>query len=352
MHRFILALLALFAAGVAAQTPQNVELPTSNPVPLSNNYPFGGPSMRYQLWYSAAEWRLAVGRPVRVSALAFRAFTPGGQAGHTVNLEVTMANSFATVPTTGFESNMLSGRTTVYPRAALTTAAATPGTYPVAIPFSREFTWDGRSGVVVDIKLYDNGNSNRVFPYDLESTVSGLGRIFRMYTVGDVNSNFAVQAFPGEGLRTRFTFFDGVSVSFGDGCPGEGGVVPVASTSGGHPRPANAAWTQRLDQAPSQRSAVWLFGLSATMWDQTPLPFDLRAIGAAGCFLRVEPLVGLNATTVGGGAGAGSASINVPLPPVTVIVGLHCYSQWLVVDPLAPNGRLCASNALWHVIGP
>ena len=82
------------------------------------------------------------------------------------------------------------------------------------------------------------------------------------------------------------------------------------------------------------------------------LPFSLDLLGAANCDLLVKPDLTWTTTTVGGGAGAGTASLRTPIPPVTVIIGMQFFTQWMIIDPLAVNGVLAVSDGQWHVIGP
>jgi hypothetical protein len=346
-----LATLLAFAAIVTAQ--QQFDLPTFNPIPTSNNYPFAGPKMRYQLWYSAAEWRARLRDAVRVCGIQFKAGSPGGQTGKQIDVEVTMANSSPVQAVGSFDQNLVSARTVVVPRTRVQLATATPGSYPVRFTFSREFLWDGVSGVAVDIRIFDNGNLNQPYQYDLEATVSSGTRITRLFTVDDPNSTTAAVIRPGEGLTTRFLYSTAITVPFGQGCPGAGGFVPVAGTSGGWPIPGNTAWTPTLTNAPSQRAATFAIGASNTMWAGTiPLPHELVEIRAFGCFLLVDPVATAGTMTVGGGPGAGQTSFNLPIPPITTINGVSFYSQWLVLDPGATNGVLTASQGLKHVVGP
>src|SRR5262249_46383761 len=147
---------------------------------------------------------------------------------------------------------------------------------------------------------------------------------------------------PGQGLVVQFTFVDGATVSFGQGCPGAGGAIPLAATTGGPPLPANPAWTHVVTKANSQIPALLLLGVDRTMYAGIPLPLDLGVIGANGCMLFTDIVTSIPTTTLGGGAGAGTASIVVPTPPVT-LKGLEMFTQWLLLDPGAPNGLILMS---------
>ena len=343
--------IALVSALAAAQATKSLDLPTVIPVQTTNNYPFAGPIMRYQMWYSPTEWLATAKNPVRAREVQFKT-TQGGQVGYTVDIQITIGNGPIAGPSASFDANLVSGVVHVVPRAVRTLPTSQAGAFAVKFPFVSDFVWDGTSGVVLDVRIYSNGNNNQAFLYDLAATASsGGGRIARLYTVNDANATTATIYQPGSGLVTRFLYQEGVTVSFGTGCPGAGNFTPVAGTRGGLPLPANGSWGQTLANAPSQRPALFVIGTSNTMWGTTPLPLDLGLINAFGCSLLAEPLVTATTTTVGGGPGTGLADISTPIPPVTTIVGQSVYAQWFVLDAAAPNNMLCASQGLWTIIG-
>ncbi len=344
---------AVLGSSVCAQNPPlTFTLPSTVPIPRIDNRPFAAQRMRYQQWHAAFEVFGAVGGPCRIVAVEFKAGSPGGQQGRTIDVEITMANAPANFSSGSFDNNMVSGRVVVFPRGSLTLGTAIAGTYPLTVNFTQDFVWDGQSGVVIDVKLFDNGNNNTGYPYDFELSIANNGRVDRMWASNDPYATFATVHRAGEGVSVKFHYQQAVTVPFGDGCPGDGNVVPTASTSGGLPVSGNSGWTQELSNAPSQRTALWLLGGNRSTWGTVSLPHELLEIGAAGCFLLTPPMIAATATTIGGGAGAGQASLNTPLPPVTIFVGASFFSQWLIVDPRAPNGVLAATGGLWHVVGP
>ncbi|MFO1053641.1 MAG: hypothetical protein U1F36_15610 [Planctomycetota bacterium] len=341
-------LLCVFAAApLVAQ--QNFTLPVVVGNMVDTTFPFGGPRMRYQQWYSPIDWFQRVQQPVRVTNLQFRAGPTGGAvAGRQVEIEVTMGNSSPVNPTSSFEANFVSGRVTVFPRAFVTLPQSIPGNWPVSLAFTNEFVWDGVSGVILEIKLWNNGNNNNSWTYNLAYDAAGGGSVYRMWdATNGPTSNFAQFFAAGQGLITRFNYANALSMPYGTGCAGEGGFIPVASTTGGHPVPGNSNWTHVLTNAPSQRQALFFMGFSATQWGSFSLPLDLSSIGAPGCNLLAEYVAGVTIPTVGGGPGAGIAQLRLPTPPTTNWVGVMLFSQWLVLDPNASNGLLAASNGVW-----
>ncbi|MCC6672287.1 MAG: hypothetical protein IT458_14590 [Planctomycetes bacterium] len=342
--------LAVGAAGATAQV-KNVDLPLSVPFPAANNYPFAGPILRYQQWYSGLDLKSTVKHPVRVQALWFQATTPGGQAGKTVDLEVRLAHMPVGQPTATFDSNLQKDVVIVVPRRTITLGTATPGSFPVQLTLVNEFVWDGESGVILEVRVHGNGNGNQAYPFDLLSTSTSVNSTTRLYTVNNALATTAQQYQSGWGLVTRFVYREGTSAGYGQGCGGTGGVVPVGGTVGGYPVPANANWGQRLTSVPPNLAASVILGSSRTTWGGTPLPFELLVLNAPGCFLLAEPLVILSGTTISIGPGVGALTIPTPIPPVTSFVGGEMFHQWLVLDPGSANGALSVSNGVWTVFG-
>ncbi len=321
----------------------------------SNDYPFAGPAMRYQQWYSGAEWMNHLGEPMRVLEVAFKAGATGGQvAGKTVELEISIAHGPPVAPVGFFDGNLVRDRAVVFPRQEVLLGAGTPGTFPLVCPFTQPFIWDGESSVVLDILIFPNRlPQNQPFNFVFDATATSPGKVWRLFTVNNPNATDADFLQNGWGLVSRFTVRPGINLPLpgGTGCPGSGGFIPQATSTLASP---GATWTHTLTGAASQRPAFWVLGFDTTM-SQTlneALPLELLFIGATGCFLRVDPVFPLSSVTVGGGPGAGSTSVAVQLPPVTPIIGLHAYSQWLVSDPGAPNGVGSVTGGLWHIVAP
>jgi hypothetical protein len=358
LRHTLLPLVLLLASPAAAQST-TITLPTAFGGVTTSNIPVAAPPGRFQQWFSPGEWMTAVGHPVRVTGLDLIAGSPGGQAGAQIDIEVIMANGPASGPGLFMDANLANPLAplapppvTVAPRGVRTLGTAIPGSFPLRLTFATPFVWDGVSGVVVDIKLFDNGKGNQAYQYHLLATSAAANRTTQLWGFNPdprtvINASAVT---PGQGLVMQFTTVEGATVSFGQGCPGAGGAVPLASTTGGPPLPANPAWTHVVSQANAQIPALLILGVDRTMYAGIPLPLDLSVIHASGCFLFTDIVTSIQTTTLGGGAGAGSASIVVPTPPVT-LRGLEMFTQWLLLDPGAPNGVVSMSQALRHVFG-
>ena len=343
--------LILASTGVAQATIQNIDLPTSILVPRTNNFPFAGPPMRYQQWFSAAEWLATAVNPIRVVGMQFKAGSPGGQAGKQVDIAVKMANT--ALFTRDFDGNLgvERDREPLFAGAVLM-GTATPGTFPLQLSFTREFIWDGVSGVTVEVKVFDNGNFGQTYAYDLEATFTGFGMINRAFNTAGPTMSTATFFGSGQGLSMRFDFLDAITHPFSIGCPGGGGIVPVASTQNGPPQAANGAWRQILTGARPDAPAFFILGQSRTEWEMQSLPLSLDFIRADGCFLLVEArTIRSVMTSPGFGFGDGSVDLPLPIPPDISLRGRAFFSQWLILDPDADNGVLSSSQGLIHVVG-
>ena len=167
-------------------------------------------------------------------------------------------------------------------------------------------------------------------------------------SLGDVNADGVpdvVAGAPGAdpgGLsgagRARVLSLVGVppgSTAFGSGCPGPSGLTPVLSTSGGFPTSVggNPRFALLLSNAAPGKTALLMFGASATSWMGTPLPLGLGPFGMPACSLLVAPLVNMVGTTVGSGAEGGKERFPFPIPSNPALSGLELWFQGYVVDP-------------------
>lgn len=345
--------VVLAGAGLLAQN-QTVVLPTQS-LAASNNLPFAGGIARYQQWHSPGDFAAALSQlpqpltgPLRVLQLDFFG-AAGQQVATTLDLEVSMGHALATGLTGFFDNDFLTPPVTVVPRRTVNLGTGTG--VVLTLPFLNQFTWNGTDAVLVQVKVFGNGQANQNFPHSFRSTSNGFGRIVRAYSLGNASATLASSVQAGWGLFASFTVRPGAMVPFGDGCPGQGGVTPVNTIL--NLASPGVLWQHQVTSAPSQQLAMWIIGDSRTAWGPEVLPLDLGPrIGATGCFLLTNPVASQFTLTVGGGPGAGLGSVQVPLPPTTSYVGAAVYTQWFVADPLGPNGVLAATRGMWTVVAP
>jgi len=336
----------LLAAAAAAQS-QTFTVPPLTLPQNNTNLPISAGIGRYQQWYAAGDLQASLTQPMRFERLALLAGSGQTTIATTIDAEVAIGHGFAGGLTGQFESNFSQPKTIVFPRGNLALNAGTAGQVVLTVNFATLFTWDGQSPIVVDIRVFGNGRGNVAFNYDFLCTLAGPLHVSRAYAANNANATSG-STLLSSGMFTRFTARPGVTIPYGNGCPGSNFITPVASVSG-IPQPASG-WTHQVGSAAPQQLALLVLGLSNTTSGLGPLPLDLGPlIGASGCFLLADPFANTFANTVGG-PGAGIASIVIQMPAFNGFVGTSIFSQWLVADPGASNGVLSATGGIWSIV--
>ena len=77
-----------------------------------------------------------------------------------------------------------------------------------------------------------------------------------------------------------------------------------------------------------------------------PLPIDLGALGAPGCFVRTT----VDATVLVAGSN-GTATFAFSIPNNTTLLGIQLFSQAFVLDPATNAMALTTSDAAAFVVG-
>ena len=346
MMRFF-CFLSLFAATLLGQTQVQVSVPNL-PSFVNVDRPFPGGIGRYQQWFSAASLQAGIAEPRRITQLEFFAGTQPTSQACTIDCEILMAHGLGSGVTGLFDFNYASTPVIVKTRANVNLLAGAAGAVVMTLPFDTPFTWDRTRPVLLEVRIYGNSLGSQPFNYNFRGTTQSRGVTSRVYAGGSPGATSGTVS-QGFGMMTRFTARMGVELTFGTGCPGEGGFVPVNTVPNlGWP---GIVWDHQLSNAPSSRPAFWVIGDTK----DAPFPVDLTAIlgyPSSNCLLYTNPVNLVGVTTVGGGAGGGIVTLGVPLPPTTGYVGLSVFTQWVVFDPLAQNGALCVTPAVWTIIAP
>ncbi len=331
--------LGLFVAAMPAQGVKQFFVPKINQTKFGNNQfqdvPFGRGSIRYQQVFRASDIKKSVA-PVRIRGVSFRGSSSGAnQKGYNLDLEVVMAHHTGVV-FNDFKKNLSKDTKTVYKRRTSAKnwfkLATNSATFHIQIPFDSgvEFTWDGVSDIVLDIRIHGNTNSNKNFVYWLDSATNALPfqRIFATQpnaTKATMNQNF-------NGLIARFDYVEGATVPFGTGCKGLGGFVPHTQANI-LPLVGSPNLNIEVVSAPPSQPAILLWGGSRTKWGNViPLPYDLRLAGIPGCSLLVDPLFIWGSATNGGAPGAGKASLPFTIPAAGFLRGTQLFFQWAILD--------------------
>jgi hypothetical protein len=132
-------------------------------------------------------------------------------------------------------------------------------------------------------------------------------------------------------------------------CPGSTGLRPNFGSANGERPFLGSTYVMRLAQALPNTIVVAMAGLSGTAAGSVPLPFDLGALGAPGCFLRIDPLVTRGQLT----DAAGATLVDLPLAAVPALRGTELFTQCLCLDPFVPGNtlQLTVSNDVRLIVG-
>ena len=139
---------------------------------------------------------------------------------------------------------------------------------------------------------------------------------------------------------------EGTATSLGNGCPGSNGVPALAFLYGSRPWLGNSLLAQVENVPLPITGGVLAFGVSNTLWGQTPLPYDLGAVGQTGCTLFTS----IDATLTLSGSGPSLAAL-FSIPRNNALVGARFYIQAFVFDPGVGALGLTVSNAVASIIG-
>lgn len=122
-------------------------------------------------------------------------------------------------------------------------------------------------------------------------------------------------------------------------CPGSNSLRPALTVASSETAMLGSTLVIRLQNALPNAMAVPFFGFSRTVANggTLPLPFDMTAMGAPGCFLRVDPA----STSLAIADAAGVSYIDLPVPALLNLRGLPFFMQAVVFD--AANNALGVS---------
>ncbi|MCA8942379.1 MAG: S8 family serine peptidase [Planctomycetes bacterium] len=106
------------------------------------------------------------------------------------------------------------------------------------------------------------------------------------------------------------------------------------------------AASMRCEGLAPNAPVILMLGFSDSIWAGLPLPLDLSQFGGTGCQIHLAPRM-----TVGTGSdGAGTAFVNVQFGSGTGLLGVHVFSQYIVLD--ASSSRMITlSNSGENIIG-
>ncbi len=324
-------LAALVSTGSLLAQPRTGVIPKkyrTTPGRSMSQTPFALQPNRFQQIWTAKELQAVIKKPVRIRGIKFRTKS-SGNAGKTVDVQIVMGHHKGNV-TTRFADN-LKGAQLVFQRKTVTLPRSVAGGFVVSFPFTQEFTWDHERDIVMEVRVFKNGNANRPFLYWFDWITSDFSVGMTSMWAISPSASRATFIQGGTGLVSEFEFVEGVTLPFGTGCKGEGGFTPEISTNG-LPLVGNTALRVNITKAKPGVAAILFWGFSDKQFGAFKLPLDLRPIGMPGCSLFVDPLLNFFTSTVGGSPGAGVGSVPFGIPAVTQFQGIVLYAQWAIND--------------------
>jgi len=128
--------------------------------------------------------------------------------------------------------------------------------------------------------------------------------------------------------------------TFGTGCSSSAGTPKLAAATGSLPW-VGEKFTVEVSGLPKAVYNVpfLLVGASSKSWGSTPLPFDLKPLGAPGCPLLVSPDLMLLLTNSGG-----TTTLAATIPTSYTLLGLEIFEQAYVLDSSANTLGIAVSN--------
>jgi Metallo-peptidase family M12 len=202
-----------------------------------------------------------------------------------------------------------------------------------ATPFTREFC----SPVTVTYTAPRSVSTGPFKRWVLNGVKQPLG--YPLITLKTTRSYVAVAEY--------YTHVHGSLATFGTGCAGTNGKVPVL-TGSGH-TDVDKVFTIRISNARPLITGLVTFGASKTRWGSIPLPLDLKVIGMTGCTLDVSMDLQLGGvwTNSSGGWSTSFKVLNIPST-----IGQHFYWQASLFDPGSPRAtKVAQTNGLDLKVG-
>lgn len=292
--------------------------------------PFSEQPMRYQQTLTGKVMAEQIASPVRLRGISFRTKN-ANDAGVQIEVQIVISSYGGRVLNGIFDRNLGADAAIVVPKTKINLPTSRGGWADLQLPFSQDWIWDGKSDVILDIRIYSNGNQNRQFFYWWDSIAPDFAAgVNAQYALG-ANSSTARVPLTNQGLVVRFDYQEGLVLNYGAGCKGQGGFVPKISTLG-LPTVGNTGFRINVSNARPNTGAILMWGVSDTAWGPIKLPFALVNIGIPNCTLLAEPLDIIGTGTVGGSPGSGIGSVAFPIPASAIFLGLNLYMQWGVVD--------------------
>jgi hypothetical protein len=301
-----LCLAVLLSEALPAQAPTHIS-PVAAATSLgdsNNSIPFSWTPTAYQQVHSLSSFSSTA--PAVLTSLNFRMASGFiNRAGRTIDVEIFMSESPNDAPSASgtFANNVVAAtEVNVFPRAMVALPQVPDNSWVIApfAPFAAPFVFIGQAHISWRAIVWGNSNNNSIFSYPLDAwSPSG--------TTGNTGSVTAGCQSANGGTRTA-TMTNGVPILGSHLGFSGNSYVPT----GGLP-------------------ALLAIGSSASAFFGIPLPFDLTAAGAPGCFLYNNWLDVQVGTTQA--SASGDVTISLAMPNDPSLAGAQFYSQYLFAQP-------------------
>lgn len=182
-------------------------------------------------------------------------------------------------------------------------------------------------------------------------TTLAVGGIYYLEVAGAVlasTGNYVLNTGSTDALFVPSTFTQQPAST--NACPGSNGNRPIMASASGERPALGSNYVLRVERALANTLVVPVFGFSNTVANGTlPLPFDLTALGAPGCFVRVDPAITFGLVTDANGL----AFLDLAFPANPALRGTTFYGQSLCFDPFVTGNtlQLTVSNDSRIVVG-
>ena len=132
-------------------------------------------------------------------------------------------------------------------------------------------------------------------------------------------------------------------------CPGSNALRPALTAASTEAPQMGSTFVVRLQNALPNTIAAPFLGFSRTLGysGSLPLPFDMAAVGAPNCFLRVDPVIMTGIVTDAAGVGY----LDILLPAIPSARGFQCFMQSIQLDAANNALGISMSNDVRILVG-
>ena len=338
----ILSLVAALAVAGTTSAQRCFYLPDNTAGSGSGNViPFGHKSPTDGNWsnqkYQAIFPTSTLGSvPGRITALGFVPRSTGHRQFDSIRIKFNQIT--ASTMTANFASNLGTGATTVLDSKNYGWVETAGKWCRVGLQLPFVYI-PQRGNLIIEIEVRGAGMPDTTLSHPGFRQAS----IQRLYAFGWTGTPPATGSLSNSsGLAMELCFETNDASAYGQGCPGSNNMTPMHGYGGSAKLGSKLSFD--LANAIPSRPVILIMGWN----NRSPLPIDLSAAGAPGCFLYQSlDLSGALATN-----SSGAASAPLPIPSSTSLTGMKIYTQFAILDLKANKLGLAFSNYGRALLGP